>query len=397
MLQISPFRWASQFYVGFFFVYGVYLPFWALWLEYKGMDSAQVGILVGLAFATRCGANLLLTPKVNQAEQLLPALRWISLFMIACLALFAVDDSFYWLCFLTILFNLGIGPTLPLSDAFANHYAKRKLLDYGRSRLWGSAAFIAGSTLVGWLALHLGNQVILYTAFVGACVMLLFSLLKPNPEPKGDGPSTMEKKESLVALLKNKSVILFLLMVAFIQGSHAAYYGFSSIYWKSVGYSEETIGYLWSLGVIAEILAFAVSKSVFAKLSIRTLFVIASIAVMFRWGVTALTTELYALVFVQLFHSMTFAVAHIAAIRYIQCAPGRLMVPLQALYNALPLGLVVAVLTPISGWGFSHWGGLVFFGMSVMGLLALFVPVRLLGSDVQEESKQQKTSAEAHN
>ncbi|MCW0468643.1 hypothetical protein OH492_02295 [Vibrio chagasii] len=47
----------------------------------------------------------------------------------------------------TVMFNL-YGPIIPLSDAMANHYSRLKMLDYGRTRLWGIMAFIAGSTVV---------------------------------------------------------------------------------------------------------------------------------------------------------------------------------------------------------------------------------------------------------
>jgi len=386
MLNTTPFRWSSQFFFGFFFVYGVYLPFWALWLEHQGMDSGQIGVLIGVAFATRCVANLLLTPRIRQVKKLVPFLRLLSGMSILCLLLFSLSDRFYWLLLMTVLFNLCIGPTMPLSDSLANYYAKLKLLDYGQARLWGSLAFIVGSTLVGWLVVHFGSQVILYTAVVGASVLCMMSVRQPHPFPMDEVSETHGKKESVFQLLKNKSVLLFLVLIAFIQGSHAAYYGFSSIYWKSVGYSEEMIGYLWSIGVVAEIIVFAVSKVVFAGWSIRALFVLSSCAVMVRWGCTAMTHEFYALVILQLLHCCTFAVAHIAAIRYIQLSGSQYIVPLQALYNALPLGLVIAVLTPISGWGFEHFGGMVFWGMSAMGAIALFIPVRLLNEkDVKRQ------------
>uniref|UniRef100_UPI0032DF306B MFS transporter n=1 Tax=Escherichia coli TaxID=562 RepID=UPI0032DF306B len=42
----------------------------------------------------------------------------------------------------------------------------------------------------------------------------------------------------------------FLACVCLLQGAHAAYYGFSAIYWQQAGYSASAVGYLWSLGVV---------------------------------------------------------------------------------------------------------------------------------------------------
>ena len=37
MVRVSPFAWISQYFGGFFFAYGVYLPFWALWFADQGV------------------------------------------------------------------------------------------------------------------------------------------------------------------------------------------------------------------------------------------------------------------------------------------------------------------------------------------------------------------------
>ncbi|OJI57547.1 putative 3-phenylpropionic acid transporter [Vibrio vulnificus] len=175
-------------------------------------------------------------------------------------------------------------------------------------------------------------------------------------------------------------------LAALIQGSHAAYYSFSAIYWQQAGHSEEIIGYLWSLGVVSEVAVFALSKRLFAGWSLRALFVAASIGVMLRWGITASTTLLLGLVLVQLLHGVTFAMAHIAAIQYIQNSEEHKMVALQALYNALPLGAFIAAMTAFSGWGFEHWGANVFWVMAAMGLVALFIKVAPVTSQVQDVS-----------
>ncbi|MGL5430940.1 MAG: MFS transporter, partial [Vibrio sp.] len=97
--------------------------------------------------------------------------------------------------------------------------------------------------------------------------------------------------------------------------------------------------------------------------------------VMARWGLTASTTMIVALVAIQLLHGVTFAIAHIAAIQYIQQVAQNKMVALQALYNAIPLGAVIAGMTALSGWGYEHWGAAVFWVMAAMGALALLLPL----------------------
>jgi PPP family 3-phenylpropionic acid transporter len=373
MFRCSPFGWISQYFIGFFFAYGVYLPFWALWFEDQGVSASDIGILLGLGFATRCISNLLFTPRVHKAEQLLPALRWLTLSsLIACGLYLFTDGNFWLMAGATVLFNLSCGPAVPLSDALANYYAKLKLLDYGKTRLWGSISFIAGSTIVGYLVAGYGTSMIVYTAIAGIAMSMIFVMRNPTIMPVTQ-QSEHHERPKLIELLKNSSVIRFLVLVGLIQGSHAAFYSFSSIYWKEAGYQESTIGYLWSLGVVAEVAIFAFSQRLFGSINTATLFKIAALGVVIRWGLTASTTELLGLVVVQLLHSITFATAHIAAIKYIQKSPDNKMVAMQALYNALPLGAFIALMTALSGWAYEAWGGQVFWLMALMGIPALFI------------------------
>ncbi|NOI66259.1 3-phenylpropionate MFS transporter [Vibrio sp. 99-8-1] len=375
MFSPTPYGWISQYFIGFFFAYGVYIPFWALWFEDQGVSAGDIGLLMGIAFGARCVANLVLTPRLHKVEYLLPAIRWLSFLSVIFIWFHFFTGGNFWLMALaTILFNACCGPAIPLSDAMANYYSKMKMLDYGRTRLWGSIAFIAGSTVVGYLVSLYGTDMIVHTALAGTAVGLLLAMRTPTPAPITTDEESSERPK-LMALLADKEVLRFIVLLSLLHGSHAAYYSFSSIYWKGAGHAESIIGYLWSLGVIAEITVFATSKRLFAGLSLRTLFLIASVGVIVRWSLTALTTELWVLAFVQMLHGVTFAAAHIAAIQYIQRAKESEVVPLQALYNAIPMGAFTALMTALTGWGYELYGANVFWGMAAMGVMALFVKV----------------------
>ncbi|WP_261816184.1 3-phenylpropionate MFS transporter [Vibrio gallicus] len=381
MLKPSPYAWISQYFIGFFFAYGVYLPFWALWLKDQGISAGDIGILLGLAFATRCVANLVITPRIHKVEHLIPTLRILSVASAFFIAFHLVTGGNFWLLVVaTILFNLCCGPAIPLSDALTNYYSRLRMLDYGRTRLWGSIAFILGSTVVGFLVAQFGIQMIVFTALFGVLLSIALSLRSPTTLPV-TAEQNKAVRPRLSLLMRDRAVIKFLILVALIQCSHAAYYGFSSIYWKDAGYSADVIGYLWSLGVAAEVCIFALSNRLFGGWTLRSLFLVASVGVVIRWGLTASTTLLPALVFIQMLHGVTFALAHIAAIRYIQNSEPNRMVALQALYNAIPLGIVMAAMTTLSGWGYEYWGVNIFWGMALMGVVAMFIKLKVPQSE----------------
>ncbi len=114
----------------------------------------------------------------------------------------------------------------------------------------------------------------------------------------------------------------FLACVCLLQGAHAAYYGFSAIYWQQAGYSASAVGYLWSLGVVAEVVIFALSKKVFRRFSARDLLLLSAVCGLIRWGLMGWTTALPGLILAQILHCGTFTVCHLAAMRYIAARQG---------------------------------------------------------------------------
>ncbi len=58
MLKPSPYGWISQYFLGFFFAYGVYLPFWSLWFKEQGVSPTDIGLLVWSRFSDAlCGEH----------------------------------------------------------------------------------------------------------------------------------------------------------------------------------------------------------------------------------------------------------------------------------------------------------------------------------------------------
>lgn len=373
MFTRSPYSWSSQYLWGFFFSYGVYLPFWAIWFKHIGVDDSDIGLLLGLGFAVRCLANLVLTPRIHKVEHLIPALRGFTLLGLLACILYIVGGGGLWvLAAVTILFNLSAGPIVPISDAIVNHYAKDGHLDYGRTRLWGSIAFIAGSTVVGMLANHYGADIIPWVALSGLAFSQLMAARNPSIMPFDEG-SAEQARPALWGVLCNGAVIKLIVITALLQGSHAAYYGFSSIYWQKIGFSESMIGYLWSFSVASEVMVFLVSKRLFSGWSVNNMFSLAAFGVLVRWGLTATLTDQWLMFPVQALHGVTFAAAHLAAIRYIQQQPSNHSVALQSLYNAIPLGAVMALLTSMSGWMYGNWGANVFWIMAAMAFPVFFI------------------------
>ncbi|WP_204349282.1 MFS transporter, partial [Klebsiella pneumoniae] len=74
---------------------------------------------------------------------------------------------------------------------------------------------------------------------------------------------------------------------------------------------------LWALGVVAEVVVFMLSNKLFRRWSSRNLLLLSAISGIIRWGLMGAFTSLPVLIVVQILHSGTFTVCHLAAMRFI--------------------------------------------------------------------------------
>ncbi|HHQ6625218.1 MULTISPECIES: 3-phenylpropionate MFS transporter [Serratia] len=366
-------RWLALSYFTYFFSYGIYLPFWSVWLKGEGIPPETIGILLGAGLVARFLGSLLIAPRVKDPSYLITALRLLALLSLAFAVGFCFGNGWAWLMLVIAGFNLFFSPLVPLTDALAATWQRQITLDYGRVRLWGSLAFVIGSALTGKLVSVWGHNAILISLLVSILAMLVGMLLKPSVLPQGESRAQNEPSRSWRELLSEGPVWRFLLCVTLLQGAHAGYYSFASIYWEEAGYSAATIGYLWSLGVVAEVVIFASSNFLFRRWNARNLLLLSAVCGLLRWGLMATTTEIGWLLLVQVLHCGTFTVCHLAAMRFIAARQGAEVIRLQAVYSALAMGGGIAVMTVVAGFLFEHYQGGVFWVMVAVVVPALFI------------------------
>ncbi|MFZ1873742.1 MAG: 3-phenylpropionate MFS transporter [Chania sp.] len=366
-------RWLALSYFTYFFSYGIFLPFWSVWLKGEGIPPETIGILLGAGLVARFLGSLLIAPRVKDPSHLVTALRLLALLTLAFAIGFCFGNGWAWLMLVIAGFNLFFSPLVPLTDALAATWQRQITMDYGRVRLWGSLAFVIGSALTGKLVSVWGHNAILYSLLLSLLAMLLGMLLKPSVMPQGEARAQSEITRSWRELLSEGPVWRFLLCVTLLQGAHAAYYGFASIYWQEAGYSAATIGYLWSLGVVAEVIIFASSNFLFRRWNARNLLLLSAVCGLLRWGLMASTTEIMGLLLMQVLHCGTFTVCHLAAMRFIAARQGAEVIRLQAVYSGLAMGGGIAIMTVLAGFLFEHLQGGVFWVMAAVVLPALFI------------------------
>ncbi|EOE6917728.1 3-phenylpropionate MFS transporter [Cronobacter turicensis] len=369
-------RWLALSYFTYFFSYGIFLPFWSVWLAGVGVAPETIGLLLGSGLIARFLGSLLLAPRVKDPSRLVFALRLLAVLTLVFALGFWFGHQTAWLFVVLVGFNLFFSPLVPLTDALAATWQRQITMDYGRVRLWGSLAFVIGSALTGKLVSVYDYRAILALLSLGVASMLIGMLLKPSIMPQGEARHNEAAGWPVWRRLIAENW-RFLGCVSLLQGAHAAYYGFSAIYWQSKGYSASVVGYLWSLGVVAEIIIFALSKRLFSRFGARDLLLLSGVLGIIRWGLMGWTTALPWLIVAQILHCGSFSICHLAAMRYIAAREGSEVIRLQSVYSAVAMGGGIAVMTVFAGFLYQHLAGGVFWVMALVALPALFLRPRV--------------------
>jgi PPP family 3-phenylpropionic acid transporter len=356
----------SLFYWCLFLIIGIYLPFWPVWLESRGMTATQIGILLAVGTWVKVFANPVVGHVVDQrGDRRLPMIVLAGA-ALAFVVLFYGAHEFWALLIVSGLFGFALSSLFPLSDNLTVRIATERELQYGRIRLWGSVSFIVAAMLGGRILEGRPEGLVLAMVIAAVAVTWASTFLLPDAR----WPTEKGRKAISFRLLMNPVFLLFLASASLIQSSHAVYYGFATLYWRSIGHSDTVIGWLWAEGVIAEVILFMFGSALLARMGPVRLLIIAGLAGLLRWGVTGLTTDLVPLLFVQAIHAFTFGATHLAAVHFIaRAAPSNLSASAQSLYAALGTGVGFGITMPLAGYLYAQFGGGAFLFMGAMTLV----------------------------
>jgi PPP family 3-phenylpropionic acid transporter len=369
--QGSAKRFATRlalFYGTLFGLVGTHLPFFPVWLKAIGIDASWIGIITAVPSLTRFTVLPFITGLAEKRQSLRGAM--IATAFISALG-FSIIGSLHQPLAVFLAYAVTAclwTPMTPLTDAYALKGVSRYGLNYGPLRLWGSAAFVVGALACGLLVDVIAAR---HLIWVIAGVAALGALVSLGLQPLEAAKPVPVATSGAAALLREPGFLAIIIAAALIQGSHAAYYTFASIAWQNAGLGGLTIAGLWALGVIAEIVIFALSKRF--TLSPAILVIIAALSAVARWLITAQEPPLPVLAVVQLAHGLTFGLTQIGTMGLmVQHVPGHVMARGQGYLTACT-GIVTSIASVLSGAIYARHGQGVYYLMAAMGLASAVV------------------------
>ena len=357
----------SGFYGAFFLVIGALLPFQPIWLDSRGLNPVEIGSIMAAIFWVKIASHPLVAHIADQrghGRRLSMILAMLAL--CTCLLLTGAVD-FWPITLLCSLFAALYNPILPVMENIALRVVRDAWLDYGRVRLWGSISFIVGTTATGAFLSGRDPDWIMWIAAGTVCLVLIACWTMPERAR----PASKSLSNPL-SLLIRPDFVLFLAMAGLLQVSHAVYYAFGSISWRNAGLDESMIGFLWGIGVVAEVLLFAFAGRISRKVGPLGFLAFAAVGGLIRWPLTPLTNDPLRLIPLQCLHALTFGAAHLGAMAYLtRSVPDRLGATGQSLYYAVTGGLLMGVTMPLAGMMYADVGTAAYNAMGACSALAL--------------------------
>ena len=341
------------------------MPFFPVWLNYKGLDAREIGIVLAAPMIIRMIFVPVITRVADRFSILRGAIIIASIGSIAGHIFLASVNGFVLLTAGMALAALFFTPTYPLADAYALRGLTERGKAYGPVRLWSSVAYVvanvASGALIAWLTRPSIVYLIMSSYFIG--VILAWFLIPLAPHQVTQDQSVPSK-----SLWRMPAFVLAVAAFSIVQSSHAVYYGFSTLSWTAKGLSGTTIGVLWAIGVIAEIGLFAASGFVARFVSPVALIVVGALGGVVRWSVMAFDPPFALLPVLQCLHALTFCATHVGMMQFIAhvVPPGR-SATAQGDLSATQ-SMVFAAAMGMSGILFSAYGDLAYLAMALMAV-----------------------------
>lgn len=296
----------ASFYFFYFALIGVHIIFVPKILSMIGYDPIHIGIIFASAPLVRFAIPFLFLRGFRLDQRTF--FTALALMGIGAAGFYPALEHFWPLLAVNILFGIGLSLVLPYIEVIALEQIGKER--YGRIRLFGSLGFIAVSlVLVHYLTTPQNG--ILFLILMAAFTLVFGSLIgiRQRRVPVSECDSADEQCRFSMANHIPLWIGFFLMQVSF-----GPFYNFFTIYTTDHGVSLDTTVWLWSFGVIAEIVMFYFQGPLLRGNLLRILQFTAFITAL-RWLTVALFPDSTPLLFAaQSLHAFSFALFHSASI-----------------------------------------------------------------------------------
>lgn len=327
----------SSFYFCYFASIGAFMPYWGLYLDAQGFSAGQIGELMAIILGTKIIAPNVWGWVADRSGQRTRVIRVAAGLAMLCFSGLLFFSGYWWVAAFMALFSFFWNAALPQFEATTMNHLGEKTHAYSRIRMWGSIGFVLSVASLGAVFERFDVQILPWIVLGLLSVLWLVTWRVRD----GAGHPVHAEPPSLATTLRIPAVALLLIACFLMQASHGPYYGFFTLYLENHDYSRTVAGYLWALGVLAEVGVFLMMHRWLPRFGAWRLLSLALLITTLRWGLLAVYVDvLPMLVLVQVMHAASYGLYHAAAISLVHgFFVGRQQGRGQALYTSLSFGV----------------------------------------------------------
>lgn len=379
-----------------FFIYGalsVYSTFFALYLQKIGWSTLEIGALMAGGPIVSIIAN----PLWGYLSDRFRNIRMVILIMMAgatiIMQIVFLAQSYTVIYTAMLFFFFFQMPMFSQSNSLILNAIEGTNYKFGSFRLWGSMGWAVLAAASGPVIGQIGIERlwILYTA------MMLMSILFALGLPKGESKAAVKsEKTNYRSIFANRAFLLFLLLGLVLSVPNSMNQTFIALYIAELGGQADMIGWAAFFSSIFEIPVFLLLDRYLKRNTKTMMFCMIFVSLLFtlRWVLMAGAGSGLQIIFVQLFHCVTFGCFY-----YIGTQLTALLVPAQyrasgqAVYALIYGGVSGMAAGVIGGWLFQNMGaqsmyisGAIMALAGVAGFAALYAMVRRSGAAAEGAS-----------
>lgn len=365
----------SLYYAALFMLFGLQIPYFPVWLNWRGLTPAEIGIVSAAPLFVRVLVGPAAAFIADRSGDHRRAVVIASGCALAAVVALSQVHGLTLVLLCTTVFLAGAQTGGPIGDAIALAGVRERGVDYGRMRLWGSLTFIGATFAGGAVVGRFGAPSVMWMLAASSGALLLAAWLLPAPSAaagEGGRAGRGVTASQVMAVASSGSFLLFLLAAGVVQASHAVFYIFGVLHWQSQGISTTAIGVLWAISVAAEVALFATATRHLQSVGPLGLILAGAAAAVLRWGCMALDPPLALLLPIQLLHALTFGATHLGAMHYIaSTVPREQAGTAQAILAAASGGVGMGAATLLAGALYGPYAGLSYLSMAAIAALGL--------------------------
>ncbi|HVV60384.1 MAG TPA: MFS transporter [Pseudolabrys sp.] len=352
-------------YAAIFGVGGIQLPFFPLWLKAKGLDAQAIGLVLSVPMVVRVFIVPVIARQADRRDSLRTLIVASSCATVAGYLLVGLANAPVTIFLAFTLASLAYTPILPMAETYALRGLAAIGRAYGPVRLWGSLAFILGGFVAGFAVDRIPARDLIWLLVAAYALSALAAISLAELPP---APQRAQEKAARTGLLRDGVFLAVVISAGLTQASHAVYYSFSAVAWSAAGLDGKAIAALWGLGVLAEVLLFALSGRLPRSLGPLALLLIGAAGGAIRWAGMAFDPPAAALPWLQLLHGLSFGATHLGALGFVaRHAPHGQSATAQG-YLAIALGLMMAAMTGVSGLLYAAFGTSAYAAMALAAI-----------------------------